>query len=366
MVGSEKITCGKLAKLLAEKLRGAGEGAALPSYRAIAKEYGVSLSVCQRAVGQLARDGVIKVSQGRSARCVSREALDRDFSFYGIIHSYNPAGSFAKVLSSYIVEAFASMTPPSFPLIRGTVNDGTREPEFAESMCYNHIRGLLLSPATGSENGEYFARLSGRIPVVLFDQDLPGSGLPLLKFDYAGFGCELGRRLHRAKRKKLLVIQPCAANRSLAEFAEAVSGKLDTEIREFPLYELETDLRRHDFSRIFSLSSALLSALRESGCDAVFCPQKQVLDHFIISELPAAERRAYQFATFAAEQNFSSLNFLHSNVWCWRTPHAKLIRAAAERLVRWTVNHRSPRGTKTIPLEEDGVYENMKYEMKGR
>ena len=51
MVGSEKITCGKLAKLLAEKLRGAGEGAALPSYRAIAKEYGVSLSVCQRAVG---------------------------------------------------------------------------------------------------------------------------------------------------------------------------------------------------------------------------------------------------------------------------------------------------------------------------
>lgn len=52
MVGSEKITCGKLAKLLAEKLRGAGEGAALPSYRAIAKEYGVSLSVCQRAVRQ--------------------------------------------------------------------------------------------------------------------------------------------------------------------------------------------------------------------------------------------------------------------------------------------------------------------------
>lgn len=81
MVGSEKITCGKLAKLLAEKLRGAGEGAALPSYRAIAKEYGISLSVCQHAVGQLARDGVIKVSQGRSARCVSREALDRDFRF---------------------------------------------------------------------------------------------------------------------------------------------------------------------------------------------------------------------------------------------------------------------------------------------
>lgn len=153
------------------------------------------------------------------------------------------------------------------------------------------------------------------------------------------------------------MIQPCAANRSLAEFAEAVSGKLDTEIREFPLYELETDLRHHDFSRIFSLSSILLSALRESGCDAVFCPQEQVLDHFIISELPAAERRAYQFATFSAEQNFPSLNFLHSNVWCWRAPYAKLIRAAAERLVRWTVNHRSPRGTKTIPLEEDGGME---------
>lgn len=352
-----KITCRKLAKLLVEKLRGADEGATLPSYRTIAKEYGVSLSVCQRAVGQLARDGVIKVSQGRSARCVSREALERDFSFYGIIHPYNPAGNFAKVLSSYIVEAFASMTPPSFPLIRGTVKNGAREPEFAESLCYNHIRGLLLSPATDSGNGEYFARLSKRIPVVLFDQELPGSGLPLVKFDYAGFGCELGRRLRRAKRKKLLVIQPCGANRSLAEFVEAVGGKLETKVREFPLYELEDEVRRQELNRIFSLSADIIRCVRESGCDAVFCPQDEKLDHLLISELSAEERRAYQFITFSESQNFPSLNFFHSNVWRWRMPYAELIRTAAGCLSRWLVNHRPPRGTKIIPLEEDVKFE---------
>ena len=327
-------------------------GAALPSYRALASELGVSLSVCQRAMSQLRAEGVVQIAQGRGSRPGDPQGLESDFSFYGVIHPYNPAGDFGRLLNAQVLEAFSTMRPHAFPLISSSLGDSASELTAMRRMTHNRVRGLLLSPATQSANAAHFEELSRRLPVVLFDQELPGSDLPLVKFDYARVGQELGDALRQAGRRHALVLYQTQANRSLQELTEALSSRLEVSVCELDLFGQATAMARsQDGVLLRELATQVGDALVAQGCDALFCPYDALLDMVILNGLPESALADVQLATLSGcDSRLPSPRFLSRDVWQWEQSLVSLIGAAAHRLVRWTINHHAPTSVKLIPM----------------
>lgn len=351
---SSCLTWIQVADILKKRLSSGDydSGKLLPSYREIASELNVSLSVCQRAMGQLRREGLVRVSQGRNGQIGDPEGLKNDFSFYGVIHPYNPRGSFGSFLNARIMEAFSDMSPISFPLIASSMKKEEDELKIAGKMLHNRVRGLLISPATGSGNGAFFTELSKKIPVVLFDQELSGSELPLVKFDYASAGRELGTALKKSGRKRVLLLFQEHPNLSLQEFAAALEEKIPTRICTIELFNYTvSSVREQNFALIETLCSRITDMIRESGCDALFCPYDSIMDTLILNGLPESVIGKLQLATLR-EDNYDLLSpqFLKHDIWQWHFSHLDLIGAAAHRLFRWEINHHRPALLKKIPM----------------
>ena len=350
-----KLTWVQVADILKKRLS-SGEytsGKVLPSYRTIASELNVSLSVCQRAMGQLQREGLVRITQGRAGQIGDPKGLENDFSFFGVIHPYNPKGDFGRFLNAHIMESFSAMTPISFPLILSSRKKGTAELRAAMQMIHNRVRGLLLSPVTDSENADFFAELSRKIPIILFDQELPGSGLPIVKFDYAATGNALGDALKRAKRKRLLILVQKDPNKSLQELTAAAEEKISTEVCPMEFFANVSDaIERQDPAVIRKLVAQISAAVRKSECDSLFCPYDSLLDMLIVNGLPDRMLGNLQLATLNGGYNrLPSLRYFQHGIWQWETSMTDLIDTAVHRLVRWTINHHAPSVLKKIPMK---------------
>ena len=350
-----KLTWVQVADILKKRLS-SGEydsGKVLPSYRTIAAELNVSLSVCQRAMGQLQREGLVKISQGRAGQIGDPRGLENDFSFFGVIHPYNPEGDFGRVLNAHIMESFASMKPISFPLILSSTKNDEAELRAAMQMIHNRVRGLLLSPVTDSRNSDFFAELSRKMPIILFDQELPGSGLPVVKFDYAATGNALGTALNRAKRKRLLILVQKDPNRSLQDLIGAAEEKISTEVYPMEFFANVSDaIKRQDPAIIRKMVTQISEAVRKSECDSLFCPYDSLLDVLVVNGLPDHILNDLQLTTLnGGHNNLPSLRYFQRDIWQWQTSLTDLIDTAVHRLVRWTINHHAPSVLKKIPMK---------------
>lgn len=351
---TSRLTWQQVADIMRKRLS-AGDYASetpLPSYRTLAAELGVSLSVCQRAMAQLRTEGVVQIAQGRGSRPGDPAGLESDFSFYGVIHPYNPAGDFGRLLNAQVLEAFSSLRPHSFPLITSSLGDSVAELTAMRRMTHNRIRGLLLSPSTQSANAPHIVELSQRLPVVLFDQELPGSDLPLVKFDYVRVGQELGEALLQAGRRRVLLLYQEPANRSLQELAASLSVRLKVCVCELDLFSQATAIAHsQDGSLLRELASQVGDALVAHGCDALFCPYDALLDMVLLNGLPERALADVQLATLSGCGNrLPSPRFLARDIWQWEQSLVSLVGAAAHRLVRWTINHHAPTSVKLIPM----------------
>lgn len=311
----------------------------------------MSLSVCQRAMSVLRREEIIEVAQGRGSLLGNLTAFHNNFTFYGVIYPYNPASAFSSTLNSCITEAFSSLKPSPFPLIASSLRKSDDECSLAKQMKTNRVEGILLSPVTNSQNAEFFKQLSRKIPVMLFDQDLPGSGLPLVKFDYAAVGRELGRLLKRCGRKHVLILQQELSNQSLNEFSDALGEFVELTFFEQNLFKiLGVVTRLNDPEPMALLVQQIREKIIDSACDAVFCPYDVLLDELVVNGMPDSLLDRLQLATLRNDTRLPSLRFLQRDIWQWHTPLVQLISTAVHRLTCWKANHHVPVGVKKVVL----------------
>lgn len=344
----------RLARRLRSRMKGGElEEGRLPSFRSLAGEFGVSIGVVQRAMELLRQESLVKIHHGKAGRAVSGGRILPEIAKYGVIHPYTPGNDFESYLIALCAEEFDRKCNHAVPIVRSSNGDAAAERELAETLVYNGVRGLLLSPENSSANAEYFAELAQRTPVMLIDQPLAEAELPLVMFDYAGAGCEIARKLRQAGRRKTLLLLNETTNSSIEALIAEMSGIVETVPFRAPLFRMAAQERDRNYELFDTIATELRGRLEDASVDSVFSPFDILLDHLVMMELPPGIRTRLQCAVIRSDrQEWHSRTYCESGVWEWKAGHSALIDCAVERLSRWRFSHRMPHGVRKIQLEE--------------
>lgn len=325
----------------------------LPSYRTLAEEYSVSIGVVQRAMELLRQESLVRIHHGKSGRIVPGKSVQSEIAKYGMIHPYTPGSEFERNLIAIASDAFNQECNHGVPIVRSSNGDSVRERELAETMVYNGVRGLLLSPENSGRNSDYFMELSRRIPVMLIDQPLVNAKLPLVMFDYAAAGDEIGLKFKRAGRKRTLLLLNESVNSSIRALTAALEKHVTPVAFQAPLFRMATRVKQRDFTLFDTIREKLRNELEGNGIDSVFSLFDILLDHLVCMEMPPALLARLQCAAIRGDHlEWHSRSYCNCNVWEWKVGHTELIQRAVERLSRWQFSHQMPRGVRKIKLKE--------------
>ena len=327
------------------------EGGRLPSYRMLADEFSVSIGVVQRAMELLRQESLVRIHHGKGGLVVPGKQLQPEIAKYGMIHPYTAGNEFEHNLIAIASDVFDRECNHAVPIVRSSGNEAVRERELAETMVYNGVRGLLLSPENSGANAAYFTELAHRTPVMLIDQPLAGTELPAVIFDYADAGREIGTELRSRGCRRTVLLLNEKNNRSIDELAAAMAEKLEISFLKLPLFRAERLVEKGDYT-LFDVNAAALRRELESGsADSLFCPFCLHLDYLFMGEMPEELRRRIVPATLC-----NTLPEIHSRTYCtsgileWELSHLKLLTLATERLIKWCRSGRRPRGIRRIKL----------------
>jgi len=325
----------------------------LPSFRSIAGEFGVSIGVVQRAMELLRQESLVKIHHGKAGHAVSGGRILPEIAKYGVIHPYTPGNDFERYLIALCAEKFDRKCNHAISIVRSSNGDAERERELAETLVYNGVCGLLVSPENSSANAQYFAELAERTPVVLIDQPLAGVELPLVMFDYAGAGCEIARKLRQAGRKKTLLLLNETTNSSIEALIDEMNGMVETVPFRAPLFRMAEQARNRNYELFDQIAAELRGRLEDASVDSVFSPFDILFDRLVMMGLPPEVWTRLQCAVIRGGfQEWHSRTYCESGVWEWTVGHASLIDCAVDRLSRWRFGRRMPHGVRKIKLEE--------------
>ena len=153
----------RLARRLRSRL-GDGElnGGKLPSYRMLAEEFAVSIGVVQRAMELLRQESLVRIHHGKGGRAVPGKQLPPEIAKYGVIHPYTAGNEFERNLIEIDYDVLDRECNNAVPIVRSSGGEAEKERELAETMVYNGVRGLLLSPKNGGANAAYSRLVRGR------------------------------------------------------------------------------------------------------------------------------------------------------------------------------------------------------------
>lgn len=329
------------------------EGGRLPSYRMLADEFSVSIGVVQRAMELLRQESLVRIHHGKGGLVVPGKQQQPEIAKYGMIHPYTAGNEFEHNLIAIASDVFDRECNHAVPIVRSSGNEAVRERELAETMVYNGVRGLLLSPENSGANAAYFTELAHRTPVMLIDQPLDGAELPLVMFDYATAGDEIGRKFKRSGRRRVLLLLNETINSSIEALIAAMSCHVETIFFRAPLFRMAARVKQRDFALFDSVRDKLVRELRTNEIDSVFSPYDILLDHLLCMETAPELPSRLQCAVIRGDQlEWHSRNYCRSGVWEWCASHSVLIQRAVERLSRWQFSHQMPRGVRKIKLKE--------------
>ncbi len=333
-------------------------GSPLPSVRKLSEEFGVSTFVVQRAVRELEEGGIVKTHHGKDMVITGEEPCEQAAIFFGFIHPYSSAMGFHRNVLEYVDEAFSERS--NFAVVRSSRDNPALEREIAEHLIANGVKGLILWPATDDPNGEYFSKLSRRIPLVLVDRLLPGTDLPTVLMDYYACGREISEALFgKMKKKRLLVLMDnlrisSYQNISLGiETAARELGRMkDTTVVQLPITQVIQKFNKSDFSEVGYFADYLERLLAEGEYDAAFCTQDEFIDYCFAQTGLAGKFPSLQLATFrVTSPNERSINYTALNCLEWFSNPGQMMTQAADLVQRWVLSRQMPKDIIRLKLK---------------
>lgn len=259
----------------------------LPTIRVLSQEFGVSINVIQRAICKLEQKGYINVQHGRGIE-VSNKNVQISVPF-GFIQPFAMTSGFARLIIQDAVTAFNRSA--NFLFTDSSNNDPVIEQQLAENFIENGVAGLMIWPSSNDYNGEYFKKLSKKIPIVLVDRKMLGAELPIIIHDYLNCGKEITTCLFKEKQKKrVLVIMDNVAISSYHAMLEGLesgakkAGKSsDLTILNFPVSKIIEKLTKGSSTDdVYMASEQIKRMIVEGNYDAVFCMQDQFIDYVLV------------------------------------------------------------------------------------
>lgn len=359
-MNNEIIHDGREAAYLqvARRLRGRlehgtlGNDGTLPSFRALAGEFGVSVGVIQRAMEQLRSESLVRIHHGKVGRAVPGQRFAPELAKYALIHPYTESALFGRLLPALTMKALESNNQEAMLTVRSSGDDPQLERQLAETLVYNGVEGLLLSPENRFANTAYFEELARKIPVMLLDQAIPGSLLPAVTVDYAGAGDEIGRTLRRKGRREMLAILNESCNSSIRELLAGIEKHLKLKRFELPLFRAEHRIFKRDFTLWDGMSALLIRELEHSEADVVFSPFHKHFDELYLNAVPDSLRAGRLNAVLrTGDSELLSRRYCTEKVLEWSFGTEELLTIAVSRLVKWRQSGRIPHGVKKIKME---------------
>jgi len=327
-------------------------GEALPSFRALSKEFGVSLNVIQRAVYQLSEKQILLPHQGKGLVITHPERCQRTAITFGFVQPFSAREAFEQQVFLYAEEAFTNRD--NLMITRSSQGDPERERETAKHLVNNGVQGILLWPAEDNPNGPFFQELSRQVPVVLVDRLLEGANLPGVVLDFYGAARAICRHLLGSlNRKKVLVLMDTlniTSNRNLTrgfqEQARKMDRRADLTLMEWPIVEFIKQLNVGDFSQVEAYRDLVRRQLREGGYDTIFCMHEEFLDFVLIEPGLFAESPGLQLGSMTDPiLNTRTRKYNEAGVVRWVMDFPRMISTAADLLQEWVLTRTSPKNT---------------------
>jgi len=333
-------------------------GAPLPSVRTLCDEFQVSVNVVYRAIHELEELGIVSTHHGKGMMVTNGDSCDKAAIFFGFIHPYVSSMGYHRAVLEYVDEAFAERS--NFAVVRSSKDNPALEREIVEHLITNGVKGLIVWPTNDDPNGEFFMRLSQRIPVVLVDRLLSGAELPAVMLDYMACGREIGETLlGRLGKKRLLVIMDTLRIRSYQDIitgiersAREMGRSKDVTIVQIPISErICQKTSRSDFSEVPAIAAHLERLLAEGGYDAAFSSQDELIDYAVAQTGMAARFPEVRWATFrSVGPNDRSMMYAKMECLEWYACSGEMVSRAADLVQRWVLSRQMPRDVIQVKL----------------
>jgi DNA-binding transcriptional regulator YhcF (GntR family) len=328
-------------------------GNALPSIRHLCKEFNVSQGIVQHAIRKLEEAGVVKAHHGKGILVQDEDSCEQAAIFFGFIHPYLSSMGFHRDILEYVDEAFSERS--NFAVVRSSKDNPILEREIAEHLIANGVKGLILWPTNDDTNGEYFQKLSQKIPVVLVDRLMAGADLPTVVLDYHACGREICHMLlGKMNKKRVLVLMDNLRISSYQDIYQGIDSAArelerskDVTIVQLPItQEVIQKINNSDFSEVPHYAEYLDRLLAEGGYDAVFCTQDEFLDYCFAQTGLAEKFPKLQPATFRATgPNERSIKYTALKCLEWFSNSGNMIAGAADLVQRWVLTRQMPKDT---------------------
>lgn len=328
----------------------------LPPLRVLSRNFGVSLSVAQRALRHLEREGVVSAQHGKGVRLVDDSACKRAALSFGFIHPYSWDSHFENFIHSHIDQAFAERD--NFLITRSSLDDPKQERQIAKHLIDNGVQGLVLWPCSNDPNESYFEDLSKRMPVVLLDRLFRGGKLPSVCLDYRSAGHDICRTLLvEQKRKRMLVISD---NLHISSFDDMVQGIQDEAVAierpgdvtlvKFPISKIISGVVRRDWSLVDQYAPQVERLLAENAYDAVCCMQDEFINLVMVETGITDRFSSLVYATLTSGPNQGPRKYDSLNLINWLCDFRKLLSTVAEMAQDCVFNKRPLKTNASIPI----------------
>ena len=332
-------------------------GQALPSLRDLSAEFKVSLRVVQLAVHDLEKTGILATHHGKSVTVMETERCERAAILFGFIQPYTSNLAFDSQVFHYAGQVFNHLD--NFLVTRSSEGSAEQEREVARHLLKNGVQGLLLWPIENDPNAKFFADLARQIPVVVVDRLLEKSGLPAVIFDSYENGRAICRHmLKKLRRQRLLAvidnlkISPYQAlMQGLRDEADALGRTADLTVIQLPISETLTKMATGFAAQVEIYAPYIERLLREGGYDALFCPQGEFVDYFIVEPgvlSKFADLRLGILCGTEADPNLAKLQEL--GVLQWVVDHPQMISQGADLLQQWVLSRQPPKDVAPITV----------------
>jgi DNA-binding LacI/PurR family transcriptional regulator len=333
-------------------------GNPLPSIRHLCKEFSVSQGIVQQAIRKLEEAGVVKAHHGKGILVQDDDSCEQAAIFFGFIHPYLSSMGFHRDVLEYVDEAFSERS--NFAVVRSSKDNIIQEREIAEHLIANGVKGLILWPTTDDTNGEYFQKLSQKVPVVLVDRLLAGTDLPAILLDHYACGREICETLlGKMNKKRFLVLTDnlrISSYQNISQGIDSAARELerlkDVTIVQLPITQIIQKFNHSDFSEVSQYGEYLDRLLAEGGYDAVFCTQDEFIDYCFAQTGLGKKFPAVQLATVRAVcPNERSIKYAALNCLEWFSNSGDMIAQAADLVQRWVLTRQMPKDIIRLKLK---------------
>lgn len=341
----------QVAQLLKRRIR-LGEYKAsdvLPSVRDLSRELRVTHSIVHRAVRVLRQSGIVATQHGKEMLVASESPCEQAAALFGFIHPYLACDDFGRLIQGCANEAFEDRL--NLLVSRTSKNNAGHERHVAEHLVGNGVKGLLVWAIDNDPNGEYFAELSRRIPVVLVDRLMAGADLPAVTHDHYGAGRDIVRYFLRTlKRRRLLVfmdnLQITAYDDMLGGIsagAQELGRDDDVLIERYPMVDILEPITHGDYSIADMYRDRVAHLLSEGGYDGVFTNNGPFLDRVVVETGLADRFKDVKYATLSNRGiHTGSRHFSDVAPVQWDMDFSAMIAMAADLLQEQVFGRRTP------------------------